>query len=141
MEKIGTGLNKLWFAPAKSGLYWPSAPIMTVQLPDTGGSSGSSKGGAGKVNAVWADARSKTAAVALRAASVAAKKARCAPLVEKRRAASMACFIKGASDGGPLCQGQLVWIRTRSKSLANIAPRLPPATSNDSAIEQQTNIA
>jgi hypothetical protein len=51
-----------------------SAPIMTVQLPDTGGSNGSSKGGAGKVNAVWADARSKTATVALRAASVAAKK-------------------------------------------------------------------
>src|SRR5436190_8174841 len=100
MEKIGTGLNKLWFAPAKSGLYWPSAPIMTVQLPDTGGSNGSSKGGAGKVNAVWADAPSKTAAVALRAASVAAKKVRCAPLVEKRGAASMACFIKGPLTAG-----------------------------------------
>ncbi|WP_334496603.1 hypothetical protein [Bradyrhizobium sp. AZCC 1678] len=141
MEKIGTGLNKLWFAPTKSGLYRPSAPIMTVQFPDTGGSNGSSKGGAGNVNAVWADARSKTATVALRAASVVAKKVRCAPLVGKRRAASMACFIKGASDGGPLCQGQLVWIRARSKSLANIAPRLPPATSNDDEIEQQINIA
>jgi hypothetical protein len=41
MEKIGIGLNKLWFAPSKSGLYRPSAPIMTVQLPDTGGSNGS----------------------------------------------------------------------------------------------------
>jgi len=106
-----------------------------------GGSNGSSKGGAGKVNAVWADARSKTAAVTLRAASVAAKKVRGAPRVGKRRAASTACFIKGASDGGPLCQGQRVWIRARSKSLANIAPRLPPATSNDDAIEPQTNIA
>jgi hypothetical protein len=103
MEKIGVALNKLRFAPSKSGLYRPSAPIMTVQLPDTGGSSGSSKGGAGKVNAVWADARSKTATVALRAASVAAKRVRCAPLVGKRRAAAMACFIEGTSDGGPLC--------------------------------------
>jgi len=40
MEKIGTGLNKLWFAPAKSGLYRPSAPIMTVQLPEGDGSIG-----------------------------------------------------------------------------------------------------
>jgi hypothetical protein len=53
----------------------------------------------------------------------------------------MACFIEGASDGGPLGQGQLVWIRARSKSLANIAPGLPPATSNDDAIERQPNIA
>ena len=38
---------------------------MTVQLPDTGGSNGSSKGGAGKVNAVWADALSEKATIAL----------------------------------------------------------------------------
>jgi hypothetical protein len=54
----------------------------------------------------------------------------------------MACFIEETSDGGPLYrQGQLVWIRARSKWLANIAPRLPPAMSNDDAIEPQPNIA
>ena len=52
----------------------PSAPIITVQPPDTGGRKGSSRGGAGKLNAVCADARSQTTAIALDAASNAAKK-------------------------------------------------------------------
>jgi len=52
MEKIGTGLSMLRFAPSKSGLYSPPMPTMTVQLPDTDGTMGNSKGGAGNVNAV-----------------------------------------------------------------------------------------
>jgi hypothetical protein len=34
-----------------------------------------------------------------------------------------------------------MWIRARFKSLANIAPRLPSAMSDDDAIELQLNIA
>src|ERR1700737_3307739 len=49
MEKIGAGLSMLRLAPSKSGVEAPSAPTMTVQVPDTGGRTGNSKGGAGNV--------------------------------------------------------------------------------------------
>ena len=52
------------FAPSKSGWYLPSAPIETVQLPDSGGRKGSSIGGAGNVNAVCPDAAIGKAATA-----------------------------------------------------------------------------
>src|SRR5258708_36970225 len=68
-EKIGTGLSLLRLAPSKSGLYSPPTPTMTVQLPDNDGPMGNSKGAAGNVNAVWADAESETAAMAPSAVS------------------------------------------------------------------------
>src|SRR5882757_8217430 len=58
MEKIGAGLSMLRLAPSKSGVEAPSAPTMTVQVPDSGGRTGNSKGGAGNVtkgSAVAAD--------------------------------------------------------------------------------------
>src|SRR5882762_6619404 len=96
MEKIGTGLNMLRLAPSKSGLYSPPTPTMTVQLPETDGRRGNSKGGAGNVNAVWADAESKTAPMVPSAVSNAAKSVRCAPpLVDGWRPAVTAFFIGG----------------------------------------------
>src|ERR1700676_1822634 len=86
MEKIGTGLSMLCLEPSKSGLYSPPAPTMTVQLPDTDGTTGNSNGGAGNVNAVWADARCGKAATAPNAASNGAEKVRRAVLpAEERR--------------------------------------------------------
>lgn len=79
IEKIGTGANLLPMAPSKSGMDVPSAPIITVQPPDTGGSKGSSRGGAGKVNAVCAEAWFEPTALA--AASDTAIRIRGTPLV------------------------------------------------------------
>src|SRR6267142_3830308 len=88
MEKIGTGLSMLRLAPTKSGLYSPPTPTMTVQLPDTDGTMGNSKGGAGNVKAVWADAESETAAMAARAVRTGAMNVRWAPqLVDEWRPA------------------------------------------------------
>src|SRR3982074_2767017 len=101
MEKIGTGLSMARLAPSKSGLYSPPTPTTTVQVPDTDGTMGNSKGGAGKVNAVWADAESETAPMVPGAVSNAAKSVRWAPpLVDEWRPAWTACLI-----GGPLTPG------------------------------------
>src|ERR1700681_2932581 len=94
MEKIGTGLNMLRFAPSKSGLYSPPTPTMTVQLPDTDGTMGNAKGGAGKVNAVWADAGSGKVAMAPNVASNGPKWARRATTApEERKQAWTGSFI------------------------------------------------
>src|SRR3984885_7441592 len=95
MAKIGTGLNMARLAPSKSGLYSPPTPTMTVQVPDTDGTMGNSKGGAGNVNAVWADAESKTAPMVPNAVRNAAKSVRCAPpLVDERTPARTASFME-----------------------------------------------
>ena len=75
MAKIGTGLSMLRLAPSKSGLYSPPTPTMTVQVPDTGGSTGNSKGGAGNVTNGSAIAADGTSINAMRAAR---RRSRCA---------------------------------------------------------------
>src|SRR5882757_4617039 len=101
IAKIGTGLNMLRLAPSKSGLYSPPTPTITVQLPDTDGTMGNSKGGAGNVNTVWADAELETASMLPSAVSNAAKTVRWAPpLVDDWRPTLTTCFI-----GGPLTPG------------------------------------
>src|SRR6202011_1256470 len=95
MEKIGTGLSMLRLAPSKSGLYSPPTPTMTVQSPDTDGTIGSAKGGAGKVNAGWADAGSGKVAMAPNAASIGPKWARrAATAVEELKQAWTRWFIE-----------------------------------------------
>jgi hypothetical protein len=56
MEKIGTGPKLPPSAPSKFGLYSAPTPTITVQSPDADGGKGTSKGGAGRVKAVWATA-------------------------------------------------------------------------------------
>jgi len=78
-------------------------PTMTVQVPDADGTMGNWKGGAGNVNAVWADPES-TAPMAPSAVTNAANNVRCAPpLMDERRPAWTACFI-----GGPLTPGAIL---------------------------------
>src|SRR3569833_777291 len=55
MAKIGTGLTLSCLEPSYSGLYLSPRPTVAVQPPEGEGSPGSSKGGAGRVNAVCAD--------------------------------------------------------------------------------------
>src|SRR3569833_3766803 len=55
MAKIGTGLTLACLEPSYSGLYSAPRPTVAVQPPEGEGSPGSSKGGAGRVNAVCAD--------------------------------------------------------------------------------------
>jgi hypothetical protein len=67
-------------------------PTMTVQLPDTDGTMGNSKGGAGNVNAVWANAELVAFPTAPSAAKSEAKKIvknarRGPPFVDVRRPA------------------------------------------------------
>src|ERR1700688_1921919 len=112
MAKIGTGLSMARLAPLKSGLYSPPTPTRTVQVPDTDGTMGISKGGAGTVSAVGADAESKTAPMVPSAVSNAAKSVRCAPpLVDERRPAWTACFIGGPLTPGAILAGsaRVVW--------------------------------
>jgi hypothetical protein len=88
MEKIGAALSMLAFAPSKSGWYWPCAPIVTVQLPESGGKKGNSNGGAGNVNAVCPDAAIGKAAMAQHAARNETETVRRTALTaEKRRKA------------------------------------------------------
>src|ERR1700738_3705872 len=95
MEKIGTGLNVYRLAPSKSGLYSPPAPTMTVQLPDTGGRKGNSKGGAGNVIAVWAATGPGKAAIAPAAASNRPERAWRATLaIQERKQAWTAWLIE-----------------------------------------------
>src|SRR5258708_1741277 len=98
MENIGTGLSMLCLEPSKSGLYSPPAPIMTVQSPDTDGPMGNSKGGAGNVNAVWADAESGKAAMAPNAASNGAEAARRTVLTAEERKKAWTTWFMDAPD-------------------------------------------
>src|SRR4030088_244377 len=99
---------------------------MTVQLPDSDGTMGNSKGGAGNVNTVWADAELETASMVPSAVSNAAKNVRWAPpLVDEWRRALTACFIGGPlTPGAFFWQGRLVWLGA-TRWCAYIAPRLP----------------
>src|SRR5688572_11029279 len=51
IEMIGTGLNMRLFDPSNFGAYSPPTPTITFQVPEAGGTTGSSNGGAGSVNA------------------------------------------------------------------------------------------
>src|SRR6202795_5097666 len=126
IAKIGTGLNMARLAPSKSGLYSPPTPTMTVQVPDTDGTMGNSKGGAGSVNAVWADAESKTAPMVPSAVSNAAKSARGPPpLVDGRPLAWTARFMECLWLAGRFWQRRLVWFAA-APWCANLSPRFPP---------------
>src|SRR5882672_4295725 len=100
---------------------------MTVQLPETDGRRGNSKGGAGNVNAVCADAGSGKAAMAPNAASNGAEKApRTVLTAEERRKAWTTWFMEAPDPPWPFQEGRLVLFRL-TRSPANIAPRLFPA--------------
>jgi hypothetical protein len=74
MEKVGTGPKLPPSAASKFGLYSAPTPTIMVQSPDADGGKGISKGGAGRVKAVWAAAGLGEAIIAPKAARTAARR-------------------------------------------------------------------